>query len=66
MYKWVDVTTRLPEAGKRILTIALDRLQHEDSVSSQVAVYDPFPDPDEPWSTEEGERLYFVSHWKPM
>jgi hypothetical protein len=66
MYKWIDVTVRLPKAGNRVLTIALDCLQHEDSVSSELAIYDPFPDPDEPWANEEGERLDFVSHWKPL
>ena len=66
MYKWIDITTRLPKAGNRVLTIALDKLEHEDSASSQVSVYDPFPDPDEPWYNEEGERLDFVSHWKPL
>jgi len=65
MYKWIDVTVRLPKAGDRVLTIALDCLQHEDSASSELAVYDPFPNPDEPWSTVEGESLDFVSHWKP-
>jgi len=67
MYKWIDVTVRLPKAGDRVLTIALGRLEHEDSVSSELAVYEPFPDPDGPWYDEfEGERLDFVSHWKPM
>ena len=65
MYKWIDVTHRLPKAGDRVLTVALDILQHEDNVSTETAVYDPFPNPDEPWVTEEGERLEFVSHWKP-
>ena len=66
MTKWISIQDKLPQLGERVLVIAMDKLKYDDSIDSEIAIYDPEADYDNPWLDEDDNQLSFVTHWKTL